>query len=217
MTVLDFDGNAKFIVRVIKSHANNPSDQWVNSYELHALDPGGGAELLAAANIIVAFEKLMHINVVNFIRMTVSTWGADSVPYDPTAFMSISISGMGNVGVTTGVRPLNECLSLSRVVTSGRFGHVFYRGALDDAECFSPAGKLVFLDGDEMQTRVDTAVTASSIDELFITGSSSLQMTLIDRAGTGLRPVVGLYATGISALSLDHAWFNRTPPAPPGP
>lgn len=211
MTVLDYDGNAKFIVRIIKSHANNPSDQWVNSYELHSLDPGTGTELVAAANIIVAFEKLMHKNVVNFIRLTISTWEADSVPYDPESFISSTISGMGNIGVVTGIRPLNECLSLTRVVTSGRFGHIFYRGALDDNEVFSPAGKLVFVDGDEMQTRVDSAVTAAGIDELFLTGSSSLQLALIDKTGANKRHVVGLFASGISSLPLDHAWFNRTP------
>jgi hypothetical protein len=88
---------------------------------------------------------------------------------------------------------------------------LFYRGALDDAEVFSPAGKLVFLEQSEIQGRIDDAITASSLGDILHLGSGDLHLCLISKDGTNVREVFGLFGQGVSTLPLDHAWFNRTP------
>jgi len=211
MTVASFIGASKFVIRVIKSHHNNPSDRWVNNYEFIAQDAGTEGDLLALGVQLVNFEKAIHLNLVDFKQMSISTWEADSVPYNPLTFISTPLVGTGAVGEVTGMEPLNECLSVARVCSSGRFGHIFYRGALDGAEVFAPTGKAALVDTEEVQARITDALTASGLEESLATpGGGSFSMCLIPAAGTPIRLVVGLVAAGVSFLPLDHAWFNRT-------
>jgi len=212
MTVHDFDTGARFVIRVFKNHFDNPSDTWVNSYEFKANESGTEGVLIELGNEVVAFEKAMHGVKISFNRMTISTWEEDSVPYNPLAFISTTLTGVGAVGEVTGLEPLNECLSVSRVCASGRVGHIFFRGALDAAEVFSPGGRATLIDDTEIQGRIDDALTASGLGEtLGVLSAGSFQMVLIDKPGTTVRNVVGLVAAGVSFLPLDHAWFNRTP------
>jgi hypothetical protein len=213
MSVLAIVEGDRFIYRIYKHHDNNPDNLWVNSYEAVATESDDGTNLLQLATKLVDFEKAMHMVAIDFDRFTISTWEADSVPYDPLNFMSIAITGSGAVGETNGMLPLNTCLSVARVATSGRFGHIFYRGALDQAEVDNPAGKLVFQDSEEIQSRIDAALTASSLSEnLGIAPEISPHLRMISKDGTQIRQIVGLVAAGVSTLPLDHAWFNRTSP-----
>jgi len=215
MSVHDFDAGDLFIVRLFKNHFDNPSDTWVNSYEFKANESGTEGVLLDLGDKVTAFERAMHGVKISFNRMTISTWEPDSKPYDPLAFISVTLTGAGSVGEVSGLEPLNECLSVSRVCASGRTGHIFYRGALDSAEVFAPGGRASLIDDTEIQGRIDAAVTSSGLDETIgVISDGSFQMCLISKDGTQVRSVVGLVAAGVSFLPLDHAWFNRTPPAP---
>lgn len=211
MSVLSAEIGDKFVVRVFKHHENNPDNLWTNSYEGIATTPDSGDALLNWALAIVAFEKALHMTPIQFDRFTISTWEADSVPYDPEAFMSVSITGSGATGEVNGMMPLNTTFSVARVATSGRFGHLFYRGALDNAETAQPAGKLILLDADETQERIDNALTSSSLsDYLGVAPDSNPAICMISADGSQVRNVVGLVAAGVTTLPTDHAWFNRT-------
>jgi hypothetical protein len=210
MSVLSYEENDKFIVRVVKSHAFNPDDEWVNSYELVAQSPGTGALLLEMAQVIVAFEVAIHVNVINFVRLNISTWEPDSKPYDPTTFMSVALTDVGAMGIEAGMVALNNTLSVARVCASGRYGHLFYRGALNEADVSTPAGRYVFVDPIEIEERITGAATASTLSDLYALGDGNFTLSLISKDGTQVRPVVGLFPVGVSALPLDHAWFNRT-------
>lgn len=213
MSVLDYVGGDKFVLRIYKHHENNPDNLWTNSYEFAAADAGDGTGLLEMATAFVAFEKLIHMTPIQFDRFTISTWEADSVPYDPESFMSVSITGAGATGEVNGMMPINVCLSVARVATSGRFGHLFYRGCLDNAETAQPAGKLILLDADETQERIDTAATSSSLIDYFgAIPDQNLHLSLVSKSGSQVRNVVGLAAAGVTTLPTDHAWFNRTSP-----
>jgi hypothetical protein len=213
MSVLTYEEGDRFVVRVFKHHTNNPDNLWTNSYEGLGTTPGSGADLLNWANSIVAFEAAIHMTPIQFDRFTISTWEADSVPYDPLTFMSVSVSDVGATGEVNGMMPINTCLSVARVATSGRFGHLFYRGVLDNAETAQPAGKLILLDASETQTRITAALTSSSLaDYLGVAPDSNPAIVLINKDGSQVRNVVGLVAVGITTLPTDHAWFNRTSP-----
>ena len=211
MSVSSFLTDDRFVVRVIKAHNDNPSDTWANSYEFKATVDGSEAQLLILGNVVVEFERLMHKNVVGFKRLTISTWEADSVPYDPESFISVNLNAVGAIGVVSGVAPLNECLSVARVCATGRFGHIFLRGVLDTADVGSPAGKAILIDVPNVQGNIDDAITGSDLaDYLGVAPDGPFTMSLINKTGTQVRSVIGLSAAGVSFLPLDHAWFNRT-------
>ena len=211
MTVSSFIAGDLFVFRIIKHHHDNPSDSWANSYEMVATISGAEADLLAAGLVLVAWEVAMHQNKVDFERLTISTWEEDSVPYNPEAFISVTLTDVGNVGPVTGFEPLNECLDVTRACPFGRFGHIFFRGALDASEVFAPGGKAALIDTTEIQGRIDDAISSSGLDAYIGVGSTeALSMAMVNKAGTQVRTVIGLHAGGISFLPLDHAWFNRT-------
>jgi len=210
MSVSSFATGDKFIYRIIKSLTTNPSDQWVNTYEFSALETGGEEELLALGVVLVSFEQAMHHDVVRFDRMVISTWEPDSVPYDPAAFISTSLSELGTIGSSTALMALNTALSVARVAAFGRQGHLFYRGNLDEEEVSAPAGKSILTDRADKQTQLDAAVASSGLDDYIGGGATSLRMMMINADGDQVRPVVGLFAQGVSTIPTDHKWFNRS-------
>lgn len=211
MSVLTFTGADKFIIRVIKSHALNPDNQWANSYEFRAVDAGTEGDLLALGTNLVNFESAIHSDAVVFNRLTISTWEADSVPYDPASFISTSLTAVGTRVTSGELIGLNNTFSVARVSPSGRFGHIFYRGVLTEPDINAPAGKTVLQNKAGMQTLIEDALESSGLGEAIGTsGDSSLNMVLISKDGATTRVVLELIAQGVSSVPQDHAWFNRT-------
>jgi len=213
MSVLDYESGDKFIARVFKNHVNNPNDQWVNSYEFKANEAGTIGVIIDLCEQLVNFESAIHLEIVNFVRITFSTWEADSVPYDPSAFFSTTTTAIGGRDVPTDALGLNSCLAVARVASSGRFGHIFYRGALLEADVEAPAGRTILSDKPGLQTTIETALTSSGLDATIgALSDGPFQMCMIDATGAVTRNIIELLAQGVSSLPQDHAWFNRTSP-----
>jgi hypothetical protein len=211
MTVLSFVTDDRFVIRVVKHLNTNPANQWANSYEFVARSDGPGSDLLLLAEVVVAFEVQLHKISTLFDRVLISTWEADSVPYDPDAFIASPLGDIGAVGITSDVLALNQALSVTRVSPSGRFGHLFYRNCLEEDNVQAPAGVTRLNDRALFQTLIDEAMISSALDGfLSPTGSSSLRMAMINKNGSQVRPVVGLIVQGVTTLPTDHAWFNRS-------
>jgi len=202
-----------FVLRIIKHHHNNFNDKWVNTYEFKATEVGGETELLILAEAWVNFEKQIHHEEVDFDRFTISTWEADSVPYDPESFISVSIGGPGGTPSTIGILPINQVLNVTRVAASGRFGHLYYRGVLDQADVEAPAGISTLVDPAGVQSRItDTLVSSNAGDSIGSAPDLSLSLVMVNKTGTQVRTVNGLFAAGTTTVPTDHAWFNRTSP-----
>lgn len=215
MSVLSFVSGDRFIVRVVKSLSTNPDNQWANSYEFRALDAGAEADLLTLGEALVDFEATMSINTTVFQRILISTWQPDSVPYDPTAFISSTLTASGGVLPPTDALALNQCLSVSRQAASGRFGHLFYRNWLKEGDVTAPAGKSVLVDRTALQSTLDGAITSSGLTDYLGGGSpGNLVMCMVNAEGTNMRTVNNLRVQGVSTIPQDHAWFNRTTPTP---
>ncbi len=211
MSVLSFAAGDLFIVRIIKSLTTNPDNKWSNSYEFKANTLGDDVTLQLVANAFLLFEATLHHNVVRFNEVIVSTWEADSVPYDPNAFLTIPTDTTGLTGPVGDLLPLNQTLSVARVPTSGRFGHLFFRGVLGEDEVEAPAGKAILTSIAEISTRLNAAVDAGELESYLGNPSEGpLQLSMISADGETVRPVVTLVAQGVSAVPQDHAWFNRT-------
>jgi len=213
MTVLTFATGDRFTVRITKFLNTNPGNKWANSYELTARTAGVETDLLVIGEALVAFEVAFHYTSTIFAELLMSTWEADSVPYNPATFIASTLSDVGAVAATSDPLALNQCMSVTRVASSGRFGHIFYRNCVAEEDVGAPAGTTRFNDRSVFQGRVDVAASSSGLQEAIDPGGDSLfQLSMINKDGSQVRPVRGLIVQGMSTVPLDHAWFNRTTP-----
>lgn len=211
MSVVDFSTGDKFVIRVFKHLTTNPSNVWANSYEAAGTTTGGLAELTTLGEVISTFERLMHSDTVQFDRYVISTWEPDSVPYDPLAFLTQTLSFTGEVTFAGQAVPLNQCLKIARIPTSGRAGHLFYRGCVEESDVEAPAGFSVFTNPATFTDRLDAALGDSALSD-YVTPSPGgpLVVCMISADGATVRTVSNLVAQGMTTLPTDHAWFNRT-------
>lgn len=213
MPIAPFQGGDRFIYRVRKYLSTNPDNKWVNSYEFIATNDGGEAGLLSLGTALVGYEQLIHLEVVVFDALLISTWTPDSVPYDPTAFISSPLTGVGDraLGVVD-MLGLSNCLDVRRFAATGRYGHLFYRGCLLETDVEAPAGKTLLVDRPGTQTRVDDAITTSGLDDYIGPSSALLAMSMINASGTQERNLISLNVGQVAQVKQDHRWFNRTTP-----
>lgn len=215
MSVLEFLDGDMFILRTIKKLAANPENKWANSYEFVAHANGDSGLLITLASAVVLFEQTMSLSTVLFDHAIISTWEADSVPYDPASFISIPLTGGGANIPATDPLPLSQCLSVARVPTSGRYGHIFYRGWLKEGDVSAPAGIPILGDQASLQSDLDDALTSSEFLSYFIEDNATgIHFAMIPANGESSRVVQSMVISGVSQLPLDHAWFNRTTPSP---
>jgi len=215
MPVTTFNEGDKFVARVIKHLSTNPANQWVNSYEFVANTSGDVGDFVSLGEALVAFEVGIHTELVTFDRYTASTWEDDHVPYDPESFFSVSLTATGTRSdVPNEVEPLGMALRVNRQVVSGRFGNLFYRGALFENEVSSPAGLPILSTPGTIQDNLTDVLASSGFGDYILPGPAiHLTMCMINANGTQVRNVTGLLATGVSLIKQDHQWFNRTTPA----
>lgn len=211
MSVSTYASGDAFTIRIVKYHQNNPDRKWANSYEAVAVAGGSEAELLALGQVLVSYERQLHWSQVLFSQLLISTWAPDSKPYNPSAFISVPLTGQGaRDGSGGGLEPLNVCLSILRVTAFGRFGHIFYRGALGEGEVDAPAGKAILTNRATNQTQLDNAVSVATLGNYFFGGSGAFILNMIGKTSDSARTVVGLSVGGVAVVPYNHAWFNRT-------
>lgn len=210
MTVLGFAVNDRFVLRIVKYYSTNPAREWSNSYEFVANASGDETSLLTLMSAFVVFEQNIHNTFTRFTRAIMSTWEEDSVPYDPDAFLvqELAVSGLRD---TSGeLEPITACWSVARIPTSGRLGHLFYRGVLSQADTAAPAGITVLSTPATMEELLADAQVAAELDGYLGAGGAPLTMAMINKTGTNTRVVLALASAGVVQLPVDHAWFNRT-------
>lgn len=211
MPVTTFADGDRFVVTVLKYLATNPERKWGNNYEIRAKGAGGESDLSAMGLKIVDFEQAMHFNTVKLDRLRISTWEADSVPYDPDTFLSLPLTGSGDRDPSgVDVFALNVCLDVSRVPATGRFGHIFYRGALRENDVNAPAGKFALVNPSSIDTLLSGALSGSGVDALIDESDPLFELVMISASGSSTRPVINLTARNVAVVPFDHAWFNRT-------
>lgn len=211
MSVASYVADDLFRFTVVKHHTLNPSDSWANTYEFQSDISGSTDELLALGVKLVEFESQIHFGSTVFDRLIISTWQADSVPYEPDNFISSSLTLDGQVTSGTDALGLSTVMSVARLTPSGRFGHIFYRNVLNEGDVTAPAGKNVLVNRPGKQSALNTAQADSEIlDYIGLAATGGLHLCLIDRVGTIVRPVLGLAVQGVTQVKTDHKWYNRT-------
>lgn len=126
-----------YTIRVFKSWgARDDQRRWVNNYELSS-SATSPAVLLPVAHSLIDAESHLHLTMVKFLGATISTWSADSEPYNPESFVSVAsivdgLRAMGGAG--DDALDSNVCYHITRNVTLGRTGKLFYRGCLLESD-----------------------------------------------------------------------------------
>ena len=216
MSVLDFAVGDQFVVRVLKHLVTNPENVWANSYEFEAITASSEINIHDLADAIGSFEIGIHLNIVQFDRVIISTWEADSKPYDPAAFLVLPLNALGThpIGADQAV-PLNECWRVVRQPAAGRVGHLFYRGCLVEGDVESPAGKPILSTPPDFAELLGDQIESSLLESYFgDTATGGLKMVMIDATGGITRNVIQLVSSGVSFVKPDHVLFNRTPAEP---
>lgn len=216
MSVLDFAENARFTCVVASRLAASPSVRWNNTYELQAQVAGTYDELVVAAEALASFHQLMTFSSIETEEIRVSTWQPDSHPYDPSAFFIQPVHGTGAIS-TIGIEPLplKDVLFIERVVTIGRQGKLFLRGALAKTDVTGTYDKWQLSAPGSIASRMEDAIETSGLDTMFRGGASTtgIRLNLINLAGETIvnRPVESFAVSGVASVKLNHKYFDKAP------
>lgn len=206
-----------FTVRIYKETDTSPFQVWDNNYELRC--ESSEATLLSlkdAVSNLVAFEKAMHQDTARFNRYVVSTYQADGEPYDPDSFVSVPLTGLGQVASPTDAEtlPLNVCLFLRRQVPTGRYGKLFYRRALDETQVSGRNGawRIDPAALSDIITDTDTRAVAAGIPDLIGAGAAS-GFALVMARGAGVsasfRYLESFEVAGVRDVKYNNRYFDR--------
>lgn len=206
---------ALYTIRIFKSWGGRyPDRRWVNNYEVDS-SVTGVAGLSAAAGAIAAAEKIIHLDLVNFLSATVSTWEPDGVPYNPDSFTTLELSGTGS-RATASQQSIdsNVALKVNFQPTTGRSGRRFYRGCLIETDVVG-LGDLSFTfeaaspvaDSGSAMASFKTAMAP------YLAGGADPTKIVLAYSGAGsgsvVRGVASLKAAGISINRRNHRYFDR--------
>lgn len=222
MSVLSPTPDEVFRVTVRKALQSNPSASWINTYEIRAqADNGNGgafpstAVLDEVAQVIVNWERRLHLTSVLFTRYVVSTWVADTEPYNGDEFLAVPINLTGTVVPTGDPLGLNQCLFIERQPVGGRTGKLYLRGCLTEQNVEAVSGRTNLLNAfrDAINTDLNdpdnggdllTSLSSNWQAQLVMAGRNSADAVVV-------RPVVGLVASDrVVTKKTDNRWFNRS-------
>jgi hypothetical protein len=192
---------------------------WSNSYEFVSSQTSPSA-LIGLGNQLIVAEKKMHLPNVEFLQFRIATHAIEPSPfYDPSAFTTIPVEGIGSRAVT-GTDPLdyNVCFVVQRVPASGRAGRLFMRGCLVELDVNSNADGMF-----RLQT-TSTLATGGTVFEGFKTdlagfisvsgapvADPGLAMVGTYGSTTIARYVTALRNGGVSINKRNHRYFDRGP------
>ena len=203
-----------YTVRIFKALGGRSNEgQWVNNYELQTNLTLESAGMQANVDHIVAFDRALHTNQVNYMRVVTSTFAMDSRPYDPANLRVMELSGVGGHELQpgAGVVDLNITLTIKRLTTLGKAGRLILRGALHWGHVTTGAGgKTVLTDNGttHMQGLLTTATAAL--------GDLDGELVMINYVGvpevggaTFVRPIIFHQLGAVSVNRRNHKYFDR--------
>lgn len=195
---------------------------WVNTYEFMSDDMAPtDANARAILDALISAERAIHLPGVNFFKATISTWQNDSALYNPMSFVSVPLNTVGVRSVTGEALDANVCFFVKKEVVGGRYGKLYYRGCLTEADV-SPRGDLSF--GLTTGSSINTGGAAwnaylSDMNEVITGLIAGANFAIIGQVKGNSdnfpgpiyrRPVVGLTPAGVSIVDTNHRWYNRS-------
>jgi hypothetical protein len=216
-TVETFAAGDLFTVRTYKNPADNVGVKWSNTYDFEATASGTQVDLQHLVDSIRAFE--IDMLKANYVvgAITVSTYVADSHPYNPLAFFTDVNPANGAVPVSPGTHalPLTVALYVERILHSGKQGKLFLRGTMDSGDVTTNDVGYQLNDMHAYAVRLGNAVNnnlAGSPNGGL--GNDHFNMVVVTR-GSGIgnihptRQVGSLNVNSVVSIKLNHKYFDR--------
>lgn len=210
---------ADVTLKIYKSWGTDDNERaWANTYEFTgyeaALDVGAVdfGELVSA---VVEAEREIHLTNVYFLRAVLSTWGVDADEDAPENFVSFPIALQGTRVATGDPIDRNNVFFVRRASGFGRYGKIYYRGCLAEADVQSGAdlkwrltpGSSLNVGGADW-TAYQNSMQAV-LDDGF--GGQPARMALIAARGLTItrRLVTSLTPAGVRVNKANHRYFDR--------
>jgi hypothetical protein len=208
MTVTNITQGEIFTVRIYKRYG---ALFWANNYEVQAAQDAPFAQTAISDLVdrLAGLERQLHIPQVTFDRAVVSTYVRDSVPYNPDAFTTLPLSGVGTNDLGQGEPvSLEHCLFVRRVTQSGRPGKLLYRGCLTEGGVTTVDFRAQISPSfvTTLQGRLNTWFAAWLQQTLWrlVLVSGDEQLNIREVQGLTLTPKITLKQVG-------NAYFDRAP------
>jgi hypothetical protein len=154
--------NEVFTIVTQKYHTGNPSQKWVNTWEVIHDGSSDYAGLVACKDAIVAFEVAMANTSVYVEKSRISTLAAETA-YDPQSFVTADENLPGSITPSGEPLDLRAAAFIRRQVQFGRQGKLFLRGYLDESSVQSVAGEWSLVDQPALNGQVQTALSSSQL------------------------------------------------------
>lgn len=206
---------AVYTVRIFKSWAaRDPERRWSNVYEIQSASTSPGA-LDATIDTIVLAERQIHANQVNFLEATVSTWAADSHPYNPTTFYTRELSAVGTANPSPATwLDSNVCFLVKLGAGLGRSGRRFYRGCLTESDVETQGdGRWTLSAGSVMlQAGANFAAYRTQLSPMLSDGAGADKLVIASGHGatpTFVRQIFTLTSSGVVINKRNHRYFDK--------
>jgi hypothetical protein len=217
MSVANPTNGEVFTIVTQKYHTGNPSQKWVNTWEVLHDGTSDYATLVACKDAIVAFEIAMANTSVYIEKSRISTLKAET-DYDPQSFVTADENLPGSITPSADPLDLRAAAFIRRQVQFGRQGKLFLRGYLDESSVESVAGEWSLVDQPTLNGQVQTALSSSQLaDYMNLAGvppAFSLVLASIKRTAVGDMPVELVqtrYVTGLEFAGVAWNKMSRNP------
>lgn len=191
---------------------------WVNTYEVSTDAPvEADAEFLATlAEALANFEQELHVPQVFIDRAVISSWQADSTPYNPINLrvVTMAMNGARNVGADERV-DLNIVLKVRRGTQNGRAGKLALRGVLTETDVNASASGFMELIPSS-PVAVGGGVWTSAMSQLdgWFDGSQQGRLSMVAPVSASdpeplVRYLSGFTPSGAGIVRMKHKWYNR--------
>ena len=204
----------RYRLSIFKYRTVAPEKQWVNSYDLRFNALRSFQDTLEHVFDFVNFERKLHLNSVTIDRAVLSTFAADSTPYNANEFLSVPVT-LVCLRIPPGdPLPLEIVVLVRKAVATGRAGKLLYRGCLAEGEVSAPSGTIQFSSGAFFSVFNNALADVSKylaadppyFVELIMGGSNAASSAQV------IRTVAALQLVSPRIRSRSARWYNRRPP-----
>jgi len=208
MSYVDPGVTEAFVLRVRSSIIAQPSRLWYNTYEARFFGSPATEALDQLAEGLAFYHREMLLNIFRVDSVTISTWAADSHPYNPASFVTVpkNYAGARPIGIGTPA-DLRTVLYVKRLAESGRIGRIFFRGCLLIGDLTSAGGEWALSDLSTMEGLHDDALATGEIAQFWVTGEQLLKLSLIGESGL-TREIENHVVGGTTQVKLNHKYFD---------
>lgn len=204
----------RYRLSIFKYRTVAPEKQWVNSYDLRFNAQRSFQDTLAHIFDFVNFERKIHLSSVTIDRAILSTFAADSTPYNANEFLSVPITLACQRIPPGDPLPLEIVVLVRKAVATGRAGKLLYRGCLGESEVSAPSGTIQFSSGAFASVFTNALADVSKylaadppyFVELIMGGTNAVGPVQV------IRTVAALQLVSPRIRSRSTRWYNRRAP-----